>query len=82
MRKGHRVYAQIDARHVWAYAGDIPIRKERDLSGYRVGQTVVHHAAAPGTGRTVYRVCLIDEKGVWGRVVMSTVRELEPWETR
>jgi len=46
----------------------------------KIGDTVVHHAAAPGTGSISYRITRIDETGVYAEEISNNIRELQPWE--
>jgi hypothetical protein len=48
----------------------------------RVGDVVSFSVAAPGVGRVTYRVTTMDDKGIYGVVVNSTVRELRPSEVQ
>lgn len=49
---------------------------------HEVGDVVLSHVAAPGTGSVEYRITRIEPDGIYGVLVSSTVRELEPWEVR
>ena len=75
------VYPAQTYRHVTGSPDDRYVVSKNDLKGFYVGMKHVTWAAAPGTGRTVYRVTRIDDEGVWGVVEEDTVRILEPWET-
>lgn len=46
------------------------------------GEEVCVSAAAPGTGRTVYRITRVTDKAVFGVIIDDTVRILSPCETR
>ena len=51
-----------------------------DPSKRIVGDRIFTHASAPGCGEVVYEITKINSRGIWGKVIDSTVRELEPWE--
>jgi hypothetical protein len=48
----------------------------------KVGDPVVQHASAPGTGCVVYRITRMDATGVYGEEIFNNVRELTPEEVR
>lgn len=48
------------------------------IPGAQIGDRISIDAAAPGTGSTLYIIKYIDDKGVYGWVISSTVGELDP----
>lgn len=60
---------------------EVPNSLYLDAVAHRsVGDVVRAWASAPGTGYTDMRITRIDETGVYGELVCSTVRELQAWE--
>jgi hypothetical protein len=49
---------------------------------FNVGEEVVIHAGAPGTGHTVYVITRIDDDGIWAIEKSNDVRILTPGEVR
>lgn len=69
----------IDSRETFTFYDNAPggfMSPNAHYRNYAVGDIVTHFVAAPGTGRVVYRVTRIDDKGAWGVVVEDTVREM------
>lgn len=50
------------------------------IPGAQIGDRISIDAAAPGTGSTLYIIKYIDDEGVYGWVISSTVGELDPWD--
>ena len=46
------------------------------FASMRVGSKILRAPAAPGIGRWIYRVTRLDQFGVWGVLIKSTVREM------
>jgi hypothetical protein len=84
-RRMHRDLVQIVSRTIYAYASPGALEAEEidnsaECDSHEIGQRVTHFAAAPGIGMITYEVALIDDKGVWGRVLKNTIRIASPWE--
>jgi hypothetical protein len=52
------------------------------MRDYHVGNKVQHWVSAPGTGYIEWLITRMDETGVWGVKLLSTVRELTIEEVR
>ena len=73
--------------HCWqAETLDGPLRKIANASYVDamatmiVGDEISMFAAAPGTGRMVYKITRMDESGVFGVITENTMRDLHPSE--
>lgn len=67
--------------------GDTPVEIDNELyletvRTKKVGDLVVAHAGAPGTGRLVERITRIADDAIYGVVVEDTIRDLKPWEVQ
>jgi hypothetical protein len=72
-----RLERLVDARQHYVHDGDGgAFVDNRHFAGHDVGDIITHDVAAPGTGRVVYRITRVDDRGAWGVVVSSTVRDL------
>jgi hypothetical protein len=74
----------VDGHHTEWTREEVELTDEASLrangQAYAVGDEYVTWAAAPGTGRTTYKVSRIEGGKVYGVQVASTVRELTPAE--
>jgi len=82
---GAEDYAEVEQQLIpkYCYTGE----GERILSSVyaewskcEIGETVGVSAAAPGTGRTLYKITRITDEGVYGVIIEDTVRILSPAE--
>lgn len=69
-------------RIVYRFDGDRAVLEDTspECDVYKRGDALVTWAGAPGTGRTVYRITRVDQRGVWGVEVSDTARVLSPQE--
>lgn len=72
-------------RYSWSFNGpdgllDVPFKADNSefITPYKLGDSFVCDAGAPGMGRVVYYVTKIDEDGIWGYEIENTIREMEP----
>ena len=54
--------------------------RSAEIEAYKVGDFYLQHVAAPGIGHYKYKVTKITPAGLYGKLVESTVRDLEAWE--
>lgn len=52
----------------------VRVDNSKYIERYKVGGEFVSFVAAPGSGRLVWSIARIDEKGMWGYLVEDTSR--------
>jgi hypothetical protein len=69
-------------RHDWIMYDEARRSWDRtaEIEAYKVGEFYLQHVAAPGTGYYKYVVTKITPVGLYGKLIESTVRDLETWE--
>lgn len=80
---------QITPMYVYSYNrddgsnGDTPVKKiSYTWRKYRVGDTAVFSAAAPGCGQQTFIITRKDDSGLYGIEIENTMRVMSPEETR
>ena len=69
-------------RHDWITYDEVRKLWDRsaEIEAYKVGEFYRISVAAPGIGYYKYKVTKITPAGLYGKLVESTVRDLEAWE--